>query len=142
MELILERRYFHSRCTIGWLSDSGDFICYTLEDKVRPDQVKISGETAIPTGRYTIIMDYSERFKKIMPHILDVPGFDGIRIHAGNTDKDTHGCILLGKTYLENTDRIAESQLAVENFIRHFLQPALDREEKVTIEIQGEYHEG
>lgn len=73
-----------------------DRLCYTLEDKVRIDQPKVPGQTAIPGGRFRIIVDMSQRFKIFMPHILDVPGFTGIRMHKGVKAEDTEGCLLVG----------------------------------------------
>ena len=58
---------------------------------------KVYGETAIPTGTYKLVIDYSNRFKKNMAHILNVPGYEGIRIHTGNSAKDSLGCIIVGK---------------------------------------------
>lgn len=72
-------------------------FCDTLEDKVRIPFIKVKGETAIPAGKYIMVLDFSVRFQREMPHILDVPGFEGIRIHKGNTIEDTEGCILLGQ---------------------------------------------
>lgn len=96
MNLNLKRIEFTDDSTIGELSIDGTFECYTLEDKVRP--VKVKGLTAIPAGDYEVIINYSARFKRQLPLLLNVPGFDGIRIHTGNTSKDTEGCILVGKT--------------------------------------------
>jgi len=86
---------------------------FSLEDVVR--DVKIKGETAIPYGTYEVITNYSMRFKKVMPLLLNVPGFDGIRIHSGNTKADTEGCILLG--YDKLPDRIGNSRAAFEDFM-------------------------
>ena len=72
------------------------FICYTIEDQVRPAGSKIYGKTAIPAGKYKITVTMSPRFKKELPLIHDVPGFDGIRIHGGNGHEDTLGCVLVG----------------------------------------------
>lgn len=75
------------------------YLCDTLEDKYRGDNLektKIKGQTAIPKGKYKGICDLSNRFNKVLPHILEVPYFEGIRIHSGNTSKDTEGCILVG----------------------------------------------
>ena len=70
--------------------------CFVLEDTVRAPGVKIPGETAIAAARYRMIVDWSNRFQKYCFHILDVPNFEGIRMHSGNTDKDTDGCLLVG----------------------------------------------
>lgn len=72
---------------------NGEFFCYTLEDIIREE--KVYGETAIDTGTYTVKLTMSNRFKRIMPLLLNVPKFEGIRIHGGNTHKNTHGCILV-----------------------------------------------
>lgn len=82
--------------TLGSLFLDGVWNCWTLEDALR--DVKLAGETAIPAGRYGLVLDPSARFHRLMPHVLDVPGFEGIRIHAGNTTADTEGCILVGQT--------------------------------------------
>jgi hypothetical protein len=71
--------------------------CFVLEDTVRDPGVKIPEETAIPAGRYRVIVDWSNRFRKYSFHILDVPNFSGIRIHSGNTAEDTEGCLLVGQ---------------------------------------------
>lgn len=98
--------------TGGHLFVNGLFECHTLEDPIR--DVKIPGETAIPEGEYKVIMNMSARFKKRMPLILDVPGFKGVRFHAGNTVNDTEGCVLCGawrKGETLYTSRIATEQL-------------------------------
>ena len=82
-----------AHCTLGKMYIDGVDMCYTLEDVVREE--KVYGETAIPAGRYRVDVTYSNRFQCDMPLVLDVPNFEGIRIHPGNTDKDTHGCILV-----------------------------------------------
>ena len=97
---------------------------YTLEDKYRENtgvpvcEWKIPHETAIPCGTYPLIIDMSTRFKKLMPHICNVEGFDGIRIHAGNTDQDTDGCILLGWALADEGDMILKSRDAVGDFMQ------------------------
>lgn len=81
--------------TMGRLSIDGRFFCWTLEDVVR-DGPKLAHETAVPAGRYQVAITKSTRFGRMMPLLLDVPGFSGIRIHSGNTSADTAGCILVG----------------------------------------------
>ena len=98
MELNLYRHTYNTRGDrniIGDLYIDGEFFCYTLEDERRADDVKVYGETAIPTGTYNVKVTKSNRFKRLMPLLLDVPMFSGIRIHGGNTSKDTLGCILV-----------------------------------------------
>lgn len=107
MEIKVKRIARKNNYTIGHLYVDGEYLCDTLEDKDRGlkdtddlehiKKVKVKGETAIPMGTYKVRLTYSPRFKKTLPLIENVKGFDGIRIHSGNTPKDTEGCILVGK---------------------------------------------
>lgn len=117
MELVVERIAIRKTYTIGRLYIDGKKFCDTLEDKVRDinkngrfdnGEVKVYGETSIPYGRYEVKMTYSPKFSKkaaykafmkngLLPEICNVPEFTGIRIHGGNTDKDTYGCLLVGR---------------------------------------------
>lgn len=120
MELKLEREYMTDKgATIGRLWIGTLFECFTLEDKVRmlgkDCQGKVDGDTAIPSGRYEIVMSYSDRFKRRMPLLLNVPCFSGIRFHAGNTEADTRGCILVGHEAIDS--RILRSRAALDNLI-------------------------
>lgn len=102
MELLVQRDSSVKGATLGTLSINGKFECYTLEDTVREipgcsvAEWKIQNETAIPQGTYTVILSVSNRFKMILPEVLNVPGFTGIRIHVGNYAKNTDGCLLVG----------------------------------------------
>ena len=97
MKLTLQRKHGTKCYTDGTLSIDGVFFCDTVEDQERP--VKIAGQTAIPVGTYKVIINQSARFKKMMPLLLNVQSFEGVRIHAGNTAKDTEGCILVGMKF-------------------------------------------
>lgn len=133
MELRLNRFKYGEKSTLGRFFVNGATECYTLEDVRRADGVKVQDATCIPAGTYSVIIDASVRFKRDMPHVLDVPGFTGIRIHSGNTDADTDGCLLLGNA-IENDDFISGSKDAFGQFFPK-LQAALDAGEDVTIEI-------
>ena len=117
--------------TMGILLIDGVFACWTLEDVVRP--VKIPGETAIPTGRYDVRLSLSQRFQKVLPEVLAVPGFTGIRIHAGNTQADTAGCLLVGR--VRAYDRVEESKLALMNVMEH-LRRATTAGDPITLTIE------
>ena len=107
---IMNLRLFRDVCeehyTLGVLSLDGQRIGWTCEDTdmhLEDDlehvaDNKIYGKTAIPRGRYRVVMSYSPRFKRRLPELLDVPGFSNIRIHGGNDADDTLGCVLLGFT--------------------------------------------
>ncbi len=101
MDLTLQR--LPGTQTFGRLLIEGRPFCDTLEDPVReqpgvaPAAWKIKGDTAIPVGRYRVRITMSPRFKKPLPHVCDVPGFEGIRIHGGRTEAHTQGCILVGQ---------------------------------------------
>ena len=96
MRLEVKRHFKGPFYTIGRLFVNGVYECDTLEDTVRADGVKVAGETAIPAGKYPVRITYSPRFKKMLPLLDNVPNFTGVRIHTGNTAKDTQGCILVG----------------------------------------------
>lgn len=99
MRIKVVRKYFPDTYTIGNMFLDDKFFCDTLEDRIRalPEEQKIYGQTAIPFGSYRVIMSYSPRFQRLLPELLNVPYFEDIRIHSGNTNKDTEGCILVGK---------------------------------------------
>jgi hypothetical protein len=114
MELTINRKVFNTegdRATIGELLIDGEFFCYTLEDEVRADGVKVHGKTAIPIGEYSVEVTYSPRFKRDMPLIFNTPQktvekdgvkFEGVRFHGGNDAEDSHGCPLVAF----NTDKV------------------------------------
>lgn len=132
MKLRLQREIFTEKSTIGELFVDDKFECYTLEDRVRP--VKVPKKTAIPMGTYRVEVNRSRRFKRLMPLLIDVPNFQGIRIHSGNTAEDTEGCILVGQVKGEN--RISKSRLAFEALFKK-IYDAWKRKVPISIEIQG-----
>ena len=107
MKIELVRIAFKETYTIGKLYVDGKYFSDVIEDKDRGLdssmteseilEKKVKGETAIPTGHYVINITYSPKYKRMMPLLLDVKGFSGIRIHSGNTAKDTEGCLIVGK---------------------------------------------
>lgn len=115
MQINVRRTFKGPEYTIGKLYIDGHYLCDTLEDTVRPAGTKIAGKTAIPAGTYRVKKTMSPRFKKILPEILNVPGFTGVRIHAGNLPKDTDGCLLLGLNKAKGA--VLFSQITVDFFM-------------------------
>jgi hypothetical protein len=142
MNLLLERNPSGVSATIGKLSIDGEFECFTLEDIVRevddqPVSVwKVPGKTAIPAGTYRLIINQSARFKVRLPLLLDVIGFAGIRIHPGNTDEDTEGCILPGRRVAPHGEAVEQSRAAFEQLFDK-LDAALEAGEEVWITIEN-----
>lgn len=132
MLLTLRRERWTETSTIGRLFVNNFFECFTLEDRVRAKGVKVPKQTAIPYGTYEVVMDFSPKFQKIMPHVMDVPKFEGIRIHSGNTDIDTEGCILVGANL--GKDAVLDSRIAFKR-LYGLLMDAADKDEKIAIII-------
>lgn len=105
MELTLKPYKITKLSSISKLFVDGLYECDILEDTVRAANSKIFGKTAIPAGRYQIVMTMSTRFKRILPLLVGVPGYEGVRIHPGNKPEDTEGCLLPGQ------------ECATENFV-------------------------
>jgi len=126
MEIKIKRLHRTEHSTIGELSIDGVFECFTLEDKER--EIKIKGETAISKGNYKVIINRSNRFKRLLPLLLNVPNFEGIRIHSGNTNHDTEGCILVGLT--RSQDFIGQSRKAFDKLFKK-----MQKAENITITI-------
>lgn len=136
MELTLNRIFLGSSATIGELLVNDKHLCDTLEDRVRPEGEKVYGKTAIPEGTYEVKLTHSPRFKKILPEILNVPNFSGIRIHTGNSSKDTEGCILVGTWDSEKEDWVGSSKIAFDKLMT-LLEEAINNKEKVTITVKS-----
>lgn len=138
MKIKVVREVFTDKSTIGSLYLNDVFFCYTLEDKDRGlDQSqslimiqakKLFGITAIPYGKYSLIVNKSPKFGRLLPRLQGIKGFDGVLIHRGNSAEHSHGCILVG--YKKGTDCIMESTKAEADLIT-----ILQRESTHTIEI-------
>ncbi len=139
MKLLLTRKKQVKDSTIGVITLMDKFVCYTLEDVVRqiPNKPvatwKQAGITAIPTGVYNVIIDFSNRFQKDMLHILNVDGFEGVRIHAGNTAEDTEGCILVGMDWT-GINMVGHSRNALA-LLTTQIKAALNAGQTVTLEV-------
>lgn len=139
MKLFVARREGTNGFTSGRFYIDTTFECYTLEDEVREvkgkpvAEWKIKGETAIPRGTYKVIINYSNRFKRDLPLLLNVEGFTGVRIHPGNTAANTEGCILVGDESSED-GFMGKSKQAFDRLFPK-IKAALDGGEKVFITI-------
>ena len=142
MEIQLIRKYRKTNYTIGQLFINGQYFSDTLEDTDRGlkdymsleeiRRIKVFGNTCIPYGTYKVNITYSPKFKKKLPLINNVKGFEGIRIHSGNTNYDTQGCVLLGFNKVKG--KVINSKDTVDKFI-NLVQKAIDTGEQVTIHI-------
>lgn len=134
----LVRDRLRAQDTTGQLYDAdGNFVCFILEDRVRKG-TKVYAETAIPAGTYEIRVTRSPRFGRDLPLLLNVPGFNGIRIHAGNDKDDTEGCLLPGLARQElpdGTQRVTQSRDAFARLML-LIQRILGRGEKLEIRIE------
>ncbi len=135
MKITLTRTDITDASTIGELEIDGIFECYTLEDKDRKLEdggVKVPGETAIPRGTYKVIIDFSNRFQRLLPLVLNVPQFTGIRIHPGNEAEDTEGCILVGNS--KSINFIGQSRAAFDALFKK-LSDARGNHEEIHLEV-------
>lgn len=162
LPLLLARRWFNDRTTIGELYVDGEYQCYSLEDVVRPAGVKVPGKTAIPPGLYRVTLDFSPKFSPkrfaylsqymperlrqrkwrsasqvLIPRLLAVPRYDQVRIHWGNDEDDTEGCILTGTTKDLAAQSVGASRDAFEALMDK-LEPAFAQHYHIAIDITPE----
>ena len=127
MKIYIKRLHKTKNSTIGEMTIDGKFECYTLEDIER--DIKIKSETAIPKGTYKVIINKSNRFKRLLPLLLNVKNFEGVRIHSGNSNHDTEGCILVGRT--RSVDYIGQSRKAFDSLFKKMQ----DSKEEISLTI-------
>ena len=121
--------------TIGRLFVDGKYFCDTLDDRCRDldKDEKVMNGTAIPEGIYEVIVNVSAKFRRKLPLLLDVPHFSGIRIHRGNMDKDTSGCILVGEN--KQQGRVINST-GYELKLTEMIEKAMLSGEKIVIQVR------
>ena len=139
MKIELIRIAFKDTYTIGKLYVDDTYFCDVLEDVDRGLdssmseseilEKKVKGQTAIPTGHYVINITYSPKYKRMMPLMLNVKGFSGIRIHSGNSSKDTEGCLLVGKN--KQVGKVLESRDTYQRLFK-----MMEGEKNITIDIR------
>lgn len=155
MELRLERIALRSEYTIGKLYVDGEYVADTIEDTVRDldkdgkfanGEVKIPGKTAIPYGRYEITMkvkspkysnfskySWAKKYDGYLPRLLNVPHFDGVLIHVGNSALDSEACVLVGENKV--VGKVINSVNTFRRLMDDYLVPAKKRNEKIVITI-------
>lgn len=143
MRLTLLRRWNKENYCIGdlyidgiWFSNTLEDVDRGLDDDMEESEIlkkKIKGQTAIPTGTYPVKITYSPKYKKNMPLIENVKGYSGIRIHSGNTHKDTEGCVLVGKN--KEVGKVLESRKTY-NALYKILS---ETKERIIIDIRRNY---
>ena len=134
VQLRLTRRVYGSTFTLGEIQYNGDHFCYTVEDQVRPaDAPKVPGKTAIPAGTYKVVLNWSPHFKRIMPLLLNVPNFSGIRIHSGYDADDTEGCIIVG--YNLGSSYVLNSRTAYNDLMERL---QAEDSEDITLEVRDD----
>ena len=150
MEIKVSRRWEGKNSTLSTLTVDGAAQQYILEDTDRRlssdmtleeiRKIKVWGKTAIPTGRYRVIITHSTRFKRLMPVLLNVPGFSGIRIHSGNTHQNTEGCLLPGLKYgQENGEYMVGTSRVAADRLQSHIAAVLAKGEEVWCTIEQKY---
>ncbi len=135
MNIVLKRIAKRDTYTIGQLYIDGQYWCDTLEDRVRDlsKERKVAGETAIPAGTYDVVVNTSPKFKRLLPRLLNVPHFEGVLIHRGNTAADSAGCILVGENKAKG--KVLNSTIW-EHRITEYLLDAQNKGEDIKITVE------
>ena len=142
MDILITRKWFTHQSTISEIQVSNEFVGFVLEDIDRglddsmplPDLLarKVHGITAIPTGHYEMAINFSNKFNRLLPLLLNVKGFEGIRFHSGNVATDSDGCLLVGLT--RDTDFVGQSRAAFSKWFP-LIQKAI-KTEKIFVTLQ------
>jgi hypothetical protein len=141
MEILIQREATRDEFTPGEMFINGEHFCWTLEDAIReipgrpPVEWKIYGKTAIPVGKYKVVINWSGRFKRQMTHILNVRGFEGIRIHNGMTERNTEGCPLVNYERAKDK-RLKDFNRSAMVDLEALVLKALTNKEQVILEIK------
>lgn len=143
MEIILERKFLNENSTEGNLYVNGKWFCHTIEDRVRAKpgewkkELKIYGKTAIPYGRYPVLVTWSNAFKRQLTGVFNVPDFEGIRIHNGSSENSSAGCVIVSYKSDDGPDgkrnRIINEKKAMDDLCK-MIQKA-QKTQKIFIEI-------
>ena len=144
MEILIDRKYKMQNYTIGKLYINNQYFCDTLEDTERGlssdmsiteiKNKKVYGKTCIPSGLYTILYTYSPKYQRLMPLVDGVKGFEGIRIHSGNTPEDSLGCILLG--FNKEKGKVLQSRDTCNKFYKLIEEAIYKKGEAITLKIK------
>ena len=154
MELLLDRKYKKATYTIGKLYVNGNLVCDTIEDRDRGllqtmtlseiKKKKVYGTTAIPRGRYQVVMNqisykfadryWAKPYQGKLPRLLNVPGFDGVLIHVGNSEYDSLGCVLVGDNKVKG--KVVNSVNTFRMLMDSYLVPAAKKGEEIWITIK------
>lgn len=143
MEIVLERKIHNKDSTEGNLYVNGKWFAHTIEDVVRakPGQwskkLKVYAKTAIPYGRYPVMVTWSERFQRPLTGVFNVPDFEGIRIHNGTTELSSAGCIIISYKADNNNNRLINDKAAMNDLVK--LVEATQKKEKVWLTIVDSY---
>lgn len=134
MKLTLTRIAKRADYTIGRLADEkGEKICDTLEPTWRDykgGEKKVKGRSAVPEGTYRVVVTRSPRFGRCLPLLVGVPGFEGVRIHSGNTSRDTEGCMLVGQNL--QAGKLLWSRLELEHLMK-----LIENEKEISLTIKN-----
>jgi len=143
MELVLERKIHNADSTEGNLYINGKWFCNTIEDVVRAKpgewkaSLKVYAKTAIPYGIYPVLVTWSNRFKRMLTGVFNVPDFSGIRIHNGTSELSSAGCIIVSYKDDDENNRLINDKGAMNDLVD--IISKVQQTEKVTLKIVDKF---